>query len=120
MSGVLGTEAYKRYFDNPLSYTQGAITASMPAGSFVGSLTSSFLADRYSRKVALQISCVLWIVGAIIQCASVNRGMLCAGRVIGGESTQLPSRSGVVGRYPSVSGREILWTLYRYGDWHCV
>ncbi|KAJ4316010.1 high affinity glucose transporter [Fusarium piperis] len=84
MSGVLGTEAYKQYFDNPKSYRQGAITASMPAGSLVGSLFSSFLADRYSRRVALQISCVLWIVGSILQCASQNIGMLCTGRVVAG------------------------------------
>lgn len=84
MSGVLGTEAYKQYFDNPKSYRQGAITASMPAGSLVGSLFSSFLADRYSRRVALQISCILWIVGSILQCASQNIGMLCTGRVIAG------------------------------------
>ncbi|KAJ4152425.1 high affinity glucose transporter [Fusarium falciforme] len=84
MSGVLGTEAYKQYFDNPKSYRQGAITASMPAGSLVGSLFSSFLADRYSRRVALQISCVLWIIGSILQCASQNIGMLCTGRVVAG------------------------------------
>jgi hypothetical protein len=36
MSGVLGTEAYKNYFGNPVSYRQGGITASMPAGSLVG------------------------------------------------------------------------------------
>lgn len=36
MSGVLGTQAYIRYFDNPVSYRQGGITASMPAGSLVG------------------------------------------------------------------------------------
>jgi MFS family permease len=84
MSGVLGTQAYKRYFDNPKSYRQGAITASMPAGSLVGSLISSFIADRYSRKVALQISCVLWVIGSIIQTAAQNIGMLCTGRVIAG------------------------------------
>lgn len=84
MSGVLGTQAYARYFDHPQSYTQGAITASMPAGSLVGSLCSSFIADRFSRKIALQVSCILWVIGSIIQCASVDRGMLCAGRVIGG------------------------------------
>ncbi|CAK7215991.1 high affinity glucose transporter [Sporothrix bragantina] len=84
MSGVLGTQAYKRYFHNPLSYRQGAITASMPAGSLAGSLLSSFIADRYSRKVAIQFSCLLWILGSIIQCASVNIGMLCTGRVIAG------------------------------------
>ncbi|KAK3381937.1 general substrate transporter [Podospora didyma] len=84
MSGVLGTMAYKRYFNNPVSYRQGAITASMPAGSLVGSLASSFLADKFSRKVALQISCVLWIFGSILMAASQNIGMLCAGRVICG------------------------------------
>lgn len=86
MSGVLGTQAYTRYFNNPqaFGYTQGAITASMPAGSLVGSLASSFLADRFSRKIALQVACILWVIGAIIQCASVDRGMLCAGRVVGG------------------------------------
>ncbi|ORY61409.1 MFS sugar transporter-like protein [Pseudomassariella vexata] len=84
MSGVLGTQAYIRYFDNPVSYRQGGITASMPAGSLVGSLLSSFIADRWSRKVAIQVSCVIWIIGSIIQCAAQNVGMLCAGRVIAG------------------------------------
>ncbi|KAL3956136.1 hypothetical protein ACCO45_008982 [Purpureocillium lilacinum] len=54
MSGVLGTQAYKRFFGYPTSYTQGAITASMPAGSLVGALASSITADRLSRKAALQ------------------------------------------------------------------
>lgn len=84
MSGVLGTQAYMRYFDGPVSYTQGAITSSMPAGSLVGALGSSFVADRWSRKIALQISCILWIIGSVIQCAAQNVGMLCAGRVISG------------------------------------
>ncbi|KAK4133751.1 general substrate transporter [Trichocladium antarcticum] len=84
MSGVLGTQAYKRYFNNPVSYAQGGITASMPAGSLVGSLLSSFVADKYSRKVALQISCVQWIVGSILMAAAQNIPMLCAGRVVCG------------------------------------
>ncbi|KAH6617218.1 MFS sugar transporter-like protein [Chaetomium tenue] len=84
MSGVLGTQAYKRYFNNPVSYAQGGITASMPAGSLVGSLASSFIADKYSRKVALQFSCVLWIIGSILMTAAQNVAMLCVGRVICG------------------------------------
>ncbi|KAK4225121.1 MFS sugar transporter-like protein [Podospora fimiseda] len=84
MSGVLGTQAYKRYFNNPVSYAQGGITAAMPAGSLVGSLVSSFIADKYSRKVALQVSCVLWIIGSILMAASQNIAMLCVGRVICG------------------------------------
>jgi MFS family permease len=65
MAGVLGTQAYIRYFGNPTSYRQGGITAAMPAGSFVGSLASSFIADRFSRRTAIQISSLIWIIGAM-------------------------------------------------------
>lgn len=65
MSGVLGTEAYKNYFDNPVSYRQGGITASMPAGSFFGALASSFIADKLSRRTAIQIASLIWIIGSM-------------------------------------------------------
>jgi len=65
MSGVLGTQAYKRYFHHPRSYGQGAITAAMPFGSLVGALASSFIADRYSRKVAIQVAAVIWVIGSM-------------------------------------------------------
>lgn len=64
MSGVLGTNAYKNYFHNPVSYGQGGITASMPAGSFFGALASSFIADRLSRKAAIQVGAVIFMLGA--------------------------------------------------------
>jgi MFS family permease len=66
MSGVLGTNAYKNYFNHPVSYHQGAITAAMPAGSFIGTITSSFIADRFSRKSAIQAACVIWILGSAL------------------------------------------------------
>jgi MFS family permease len=65
MSGVLGTEAYKKYFDNPLGSRQGGITCAMPAGSLLGALISSFLSDKWGRKVAIQIGAVIWIIGAM-------------------------------------------------------
>lgn len=116
MSGVLGTQAYIRYFDNPVSYRQGGITASMPAGSLVGSLLSSFIADKYSRKVALQVSCVLWIIGAIIQCAAQNVGMLCAGRVIAGLCVGIASS--IVPVYQSeIAPKEIRGRIVSLQQW---
>ena len=64
MSGVLGTNAYKNYFGHPVSTTQGGITASMPAGSFAGALASSFIADRLSRRTAIQVAALIFMVGA--------------------------------------------------------
>ncbi|KAJ6439794.1 MFS sugar transporter-like protein [Purpureocillium lavendulum] len=84
MSGVLGTQAYKRFFGYPTSFVQGAITASMPAGSLTGALASSMMADRLSRKKAVQVSCIFWIVGSVVQCTAQGVGMLCAGRAVAG------------------------------------
>ena len=84
MSGVLGTNAYQNYFGSPAGTRQGGITASMPAGSLVGALCSSFLADRLSRKTAIQIAALVWIIGAILQTASNGVALLCIGRVVAG------------------------------------
>ncbi|KAI1095683.1 general substrate transporter [Rostrohypoxylon terebratum] len=81
MSGVIGTAAYKRYFGDPRSYSQGGITASMPAGSLTCKL---FHRGSVLCKTALQVGCVLWIIGSIIQCAALNIPMLCIGRTISG------------------------------------
>ncbi|KAF2500236.1 MFS sugar transporter-like protein [Lophium mytilinum] len=84
MSGVLGTNAYKNYFGNPAGYRQGGITASMPAGSLVGALASSFIADKLSRRTAIQIAAIIWIIGATLQTASNGIALLCIGRVVAG------------------------------------
>ncbi|KFZ00130.1 hypothetical protein V500_01164 [Pseudogymnoascus sp. VKM F-4518 (FW-2643)] len=65
MSGVLATQAYKRYYGNPVSSLQGAITAAMPLGSLVGALISSFIADKLSRRTTIQISCIIWVIGSM-------------------------------------------------------
>ncbi|KAK9454500.1 general substrate transporter [Dipodascopsis uninucleata] len=84
MSGVLATEQYKDYFNNPIGYKQGAITGAMAAGSLAGAMSSSVLGDMISRKIAIQLGAVLWIIGAVIQSAAQGSGMLVAGRVISG------------------------------------
>jgi len=55
----------------PSSDAQGAIVASMPAGSFVGALLVTQLADRIGRKPTIVLSGLVWVIGSILQCASV-------------------------------------------------
>lgn len=81
----LGTEQYKCYFnqgpngppftdDNycsgPTATTQGGITASMPGGSFIGSIIAGYIADVVGRKKSIQVGAVLWCIGSAIVCAS--------------------------------------------------
>ncbi|KAF8511041.1 general substrate transporter, partial [Gautieria morchelliformis] len=70
---------------------QGGIVGAMPAGSFVGSLAVYKLADSIGRKKTIILSGWIWVIGAILQCAAVNHGMLVAGRVITGLSVGLAS-----------------------------
>ena len=56
----------------------------MPAGSLLGALISSFVADKFSRRTAIQIASVVWIIGAILQTATNGVALLCIGRVIAG------------------------------------
>ena len=65
MSGVLATSAYTNYFHVNGGYRQGAITGAMAGGSFFGTLASSFIADKMSRKTAIQIAAVIWIIGSM-------------------------------------------------------
>jgi MFS family permease len=75
MSAIISTNAYLCYFNQgpdgpgfndsencsgPKSSVQGGITASMAAGSWLGSLTSGFISDRWGRKTAIQVGSVFW------------------------------------------------------------
>ncbi|KAL8948047.1 MAG: hypothetical protein Q9222_005728, partial [Ikaeria aurantiellina] len=64
MSGVIATPAYTNYFHVHGGYRQGAITGAMAGGSFFGTLASGFIADRMSRRTAIQISAIVWILGS--------------------------------------------------------
>ncbi|KAI1317322.1 hypothetical protein EDD11_008691 [Mortierella claussenii] len=91
MSGVVGTPRYQEYFHHPSSSLQGGIVAAMAAGSFLGALLAGPLGDRISRKRTIMLAASIWIVGSIIQCASVNAGMLIVGRIVNGVAVGLAS-----------------------------
>lgn len=62
----------------------GFMTAMMELGAFLGCFFMPKLADTISRKWALTFVVVIFDIGAIIQTAATNYGMLVAGRFIGG------------------------------------
>lgn len=52
----------------------------MSGGSFLGALAAGFLADKFGRKIALQIACIIFIIGVAIVCSAQNVAQLIVGR----------------------------------------
>ncbi|EAU86601.1 glucose transporter [Coprinopsis cinerea okayama7 len=111
MSGVLNNQHYLQAFGHPGPSAQGAIVASMPAGSLLGALTVTQLADRIGRKKTIILAGLIWIVGSVLQCAAQNRAMLVVGRIISGFSVGLSSAVVPIYQseitYPSIRGRMV-------------
>ena len=84
----------------------------MPAGSLMGALAVTQLADRIGRKKTIILSGLIWVIGSTLQCTSIvsfllltwfllkmfinlhdfkNRDMLIVGRIISGMSVGLAS-----------------------------
>ena len=71
MSGVLTNPYYLDTFKHPSDSAQGAMVAAMPAGSLVGALAVGYLGDYLGRKKSIMLAALIWVVGSILQCASV-------------------------------------------------
>jgi len=88
----------------------------MPAGSLVGSLASSFIADRLSRRTAIQVAAAVWILGAIFQTAANGVALLCFGRVVAGISIGIASA--IVPVYQSeIAPKEIRGRVVSLQQW---
>ncbi|KAJ2195433.1 high affinity glucose transporter, partial [Coemansia sp. RSA 522] len=84
LASILEFDKWKSYFHHPGSIGVGVIVSALTAGCFVGSLIAGRIADKYSRKRTIMIACVVFSLGAAIQCGSINRAMLIVGRFISG------------------------------------
>jgi MFS family permease len=91
MSAIISTNQYIEYFDNPNGVLQGVIGSSLAAGSVVGSIIAGPVSDKFGRRDALLFACSWWLVGTAIQVATINRGMLIAGRVLNGVTVGITS-----------------------------
>ncbi|BEI83932.1 hypothetical protein CcaverHIS002_0405360 [Cutaneotrichosporon cavernicola] len=63
---------------------KGVMTALLELGAFLGAFMSSFVADRYSRKMSIVFGSVWFVIGSILQAASYSFAQLVVGRFIGG------------------------------------
>lgn len=60
------------------------MTGLLELGAFLGAAFSGWCADRWSRKGALGIGAVIFVIGSTLQAACQDYAMLVVGRTIGG------------------------------------
>ncbi|KAL4954716.1 general substrate transporter [Aspergillus filifer] len=62
----------------------GAIVSLYNVGQAIGTFGAGYSADRFSRRWTICGSWIIAVVGAVLQCAAVNPGMMIAGRFFAG------------------------------------
>lgn len=94
MTDVIQSENFLAFFDTvPTSPIIGAINSTFSGGAVFGSLMGGLTMDRFGRRMTVQIGAMICLVGAILQSAAVNLGMILVGRIFAGWAVGLMSMS---------------------------
>ncbi|KIX02028.1 uncharacterized protein Z518_07967 [Rhinocladiella mackenziei CBS 650.93] len=84
-SSIAQTDFVNRFGDGTLAdNTAGGIVSSFTGGAIIGSLSLSFLSDRYGRRAAIFTGSLLACLGSALQGGAISVAMVIAGRVIAG------------------------------------
>ena len=85
--GIVSAILVMPYFTSLFPLTplmKGMLTSSLELGAFFGSLLCSPLADKYSRKYAILLGCVIFFAGGLLQAIARSLWVLFVGRAVGG------------------------------------
>ncbi|KAI9704502.1 MAG: hypothetical protein M1820_005576 [Bogoriella megaspora] len=94
MTDVIASQNFLAFFNTKSkSPVVGAINATFSGGAVLGSLMGAFTIDRFGRRRTVQIGALIASVGALLQCAAYNLGMMLVGRIIAGWAVGLLSMS---------------------------
>jgi MFS family permease len=85
LSGIIGADnQFGQDFNHPDANTQGLIVSVYQLGNVAGSIGIFFVGDYLGRKKSIVYATSIMLIGAILQTAAHNRGMMYAARVITG------------------------------------
>ncbi|KAK9418242.1 putative Hexose transporter protein [Seiridium unicorne] len=83
MMNSLQTVSYwDDFFGRPRGSTLGLISAMMSLGSICSTPIAPWVADRFGRRWGITVGSIIMVIGAIIQCESVNFAMFVVSRFI--------------------------------------
>ncbi|KAI8379205.1 general substrate transporter [Radiomyces spectabilis] len=86
VSGILVMDLFTgRFFtEDNITYLQGLLLALFLMTAALGSFSSGYLCDRFSRKYSIVFASGIFVVGILLEVIGANFGCLLAGRLIGG------------------------------------
>lgn len=94
MTDVIQSPNFLSFFNtDPTSSIIGAINSVFSGGAVFGSLMGGWTMDRIGRRWTVQIGAMICLVGAILQAAARNLGMILVGRIFTGWAVGLMSMS---------------------------
>ncbi|KAJ5683466.1 hypothetical protein N7462_006631 [Penicillium macrosclerotiorum] len=94
MNGLQSLSTWTSYFNNPNSALLGVTNAVLNLGPILFGGIVAWFADRFGRRLTLQVGCGLIVISAAIQAASQNLAMFIIARFligVGIEFTMVPS-----------------------------
>ncbi|KAH7001152.1 general substrate transporter [Ilyonectria destructans] len=80
MNALQINPSWKSYYHYPAKAKLGAINAMLPAGKVIGFLFVAPFSNRFGRKKSLVLAFAITVLGAALQAASVNLGLLIFSR----------------------------------------
>ncbi|KAM0335308.1 hypothetical protein ACHAQA_000353 [Verticillium albo-atrum] len=81
--GTLQTvDQWDEFFGNPRGAVLGIMSAAMSLGSIFSTPIAPWVADRFGRRWGITVGSIIMIIGAILQCESVNLAMFIVSRFI--------------------------------------
>lgn len=83
------------------SSEKSLIVSILSAGTFLGALSASFIADRIGRRLGMITSCLAFSAGVVLQTAATEQKLFVAGRAMAGYGVGL--LSAIVPLYQSES-----------------
>lgn len=82
MNALQINPSWKSYYQYPTKAKLGAINAMLPAGKVIGFLFVAPFSNRFGRKKSLVLAFAITVLGAALQAASVNLGLLIFSRFV--------------------------------------
>lgn len=116
IAGVIVSTNFLETTNHPDSDYIGFIVSSMLLGAFVGCIPASLIADKFSRRSAIMVGAIIFLLGGVLQTAAQNAGMMMAGRFFAGVGIGMLSMLAPLYQseiaHPSIRGR--LTTLQQF------